>query len=60
MVFFIIYAVLGYWATGQTIYAGKVIIHAFGQLFLQRLIVGTLLGWILIPIAVIKLFFTKR
>ena len=60
MILFIIYAALGYWATGQTIYAGKVIVHAFGQLFLQRIIVGTLLGWILIPIAVIKLLLTKR
>ena len=55
MVFFIIYAVLGYWATGQTIYVGKVVVHDFGLLFLQRLIVGTLFGWILIPVAVIKL-----
>lgn len=60
MVLFILYAALGYWATGVTLYAGKVVVHAFGQLFLQRLIVGTLLGWILIPVAVIKLLLGKR
>lgn len=60
MVLFIIYAALGYWATGVTIYANKVVIHAFGQLFLQRLIVGTLLGWILIPVALIKMIFVKK
>lgn len=59
-VLFIIYAALGYWATGVTIYANKVVIHAFGQLFLQRLIIGTLLGWILIPIAIIKLLFGRK
>lgn len=52
---FLIYAALGYWATGKTVYAGKIVIYTFGQLFLQRLIIGTLLGWILIPWAVIKM-----
>lgn len=51
---FILYLILGYWATGVTIYANKIVIHTFGQLFLQRLIWGMLLGWILIPWAIIK------
>lgn len=50
----LLYVALGYWATGVTIYANKIVIHAFGQLFIQRLILGTLFGWILIPVAIIK------
>lgn len=50
----LIYLVLGYWATGVTIYANKIVIHTFGQLFIQRMIWALLLGWILIPWAIIK------
>lgn len=57
---FLVYAALGYWATGRTIYADKIVIHTFGQLFMQRLIIGTLLGWILIPWAIIKMIFGAR
>ena len=53
-ILFLLYVVLGYWATGVTIYANKIVFHAFGQLFLQRLIFGVLFGWILIPVALLK------
>jgi len=53
----ILYLVLGYWATGKTIYANKIVIHAFGELFIQRLIWGMLFGWILIPVALIRVIF---
>ncbi len=57
----IIYMILGYWATGKTIYANKVIIYSgFGTLFLQRVIMGTLLGWVLIPWAIIKMILGSR
>lgn len=60
MVLVIIYMILGYWATGKTIYANKVIIYSgFGTLFLQRMIWGTVLGWILIPWAIIKIILGK-
>lgn len=55
----ILYIIAGYWATGKTIYANKIIVHTFGALFLQRLILGVLLGWILIPIALIRTVFNK-
>lgn len=51
----LIYMILGYWATGRTIYANKILLGTWNGIFLQRLIMGTLLGWILIPIAVIKM-----
>ena len=42
------YVVLGYWATGETIYANKIIFHKFGELFLRRLLYGIMFGVILI------------
>lgn len=55
----IIYIILGYWATGKTVYANKIIIHTFGQLFMQRVILGTFFGWILIPVAIVKMFLER-
>ena len=52
----IVYMVLGYWATGKTIYADKILIGKGNVIFMQRLIMGTLLGLILIPIALVKTF----
>lgn len=51
----ILYIVLGYWATGKTILANKILIaSSWMDIFAERLISGTLLGWIIIPIAIIK------
>lgn len=58
-ILFLLYVVVGYWATGLTIYANKIVIHAFGELFMQRLIFGVLFGWILIPIALIKVILSR-
>lgn len=56
MVILIIYLALGYWAVGQTIFKNRVFIeYKFGAVFVQRVIYGCLLGWVLIPVAVIKL-----
>jgi hypothetical protein len=55
----IIYLIFGYWATGKTIYANKIIVYQQGQLFLQKLIMGGLLGWILIPWAILKMIFSR-
>lgn len=56
----IIYMAAGYWATGQTIFYNKVIIHQFGALFWYRLIFGTLFGWILIPAAFVMRWVRSR
>jgi len=53
------YVALGYWAVGKTIYANKIRIGTFNDLFLTRLILGILLGWILIPVAIFKSIFFK-
>ena len=55
----IAYVALGYWAAGKTVYANKIRIGTFKDLVLTRLIVGVLLGWILIPVAIIKSIFFK-
>lgn len=56
MLLFLIYMAVGYWATGITIYANKILIGTGTGIFMQRLIMGTLFGWILIPVALIKTF----
>lgn len=55
-IIFIVYLALGYWAAGQTVYANKIRIGTWSNLFLTRFIVGALLGWVLIPVALIKMF----
>ncbi len=58
-ILFFIYMAFGYWATGKTIYANKILIGTGTAVFMRKLIWGTLFGWILIPAAVIKIL-TER
>lgn len=51
---YIIYAALGYWAAGVVLYENKIIITTSSNLFTRKLIYGILLGWLFIPIAIIK------
>ena len=59
MIIFIVYGALGYWAVGKTIYANKIQIGSLKDIFLTRFCMGVLLGWILIPVAIIKSVFFK-
>ena len=54
LILVIVYMILGYWAMGKTIYADKIRIGTWQNLFIQRVMFGTLLGIIIIPIAIIK------
>lgn len=54
------YIILGYWATGKTFYYNKIIFHKSGELFVQRIVMGAILGWALIPIAIILWIFGRR
>lgn len=45
-------------AAGQTIYANKIQIGTMKNIFLNRLVVGILLGVILIPVAILKKLFS--
>lgn len=56
----LVYLVVGYWAVGQTIFANKIRIGSWDKLFLERLIIAVFLGFILIPVALIKCFFMKK
>ena len=51
----LIYMILGYWATGQTIYKNRILIGTAEKIFLDRVITGFILGPILIPWAVLSL-----
>lgn len=59
-VIIIAYAVLGYWAAGQTVYANKIRVGTWNDLFFTRLVVGLFLGFILIPVALIKTFLLNK
>ncbi len=58
MTLLLAYFIAGYWAVGQTIYANKVVFYSSGlYFFMKKLLLGIGLGWILIPVAVIKKLF---
>lgn len=58
-VLFIIYLILGYWATNRTIYANKIVFGTRNAIFMQKFLIGMFLGWLLIPIALIKTIFMR-
>lgn len=49
----IIYLILAYWATGQTIYRNQILFGTAEGIFMKRLMTGAVLGFILIPIAIL-------
>lgn len=55
-----IYMILGYWAAGRTIYKNYIMVGSFTSIFMRKVIAGLFLGWLLIPIALISLFFGKK
>lgn len=50
----ILYTVLGYWAAEKTIWAGKLFFGSWSQIGFQKQITVIFLGWLLIPVAIIK------
>lgn len=56
----IIYWILGYWAVGRTIYKNKVLFGTVSAIFLQKAILGFIMGWILIPIAALGWVFGRK
>ena len=51
----LIYLVLGYWATGRTIYKNKILIGTGQAIFMKKVMMGAILGFVLIPIAIIRI-----
>ena len=61
LILFVVYVAAGYWAAKQTIYANKIMFsNKFGGIFIQIFTMGVILGWILIPVALIKKLFFRR
>ncbi len=61
VILFAIYIVLGYWSTKYTVFYNKIVFERrIGDLFLQRVMWGTILGWILIPVALFRKFILKK
>lgn len=57
----IIYCIAGYWAVNKVLYEGKVVIYSDGmQLFIKKITYALILGWALIPIAIIKCLFKRQ
>ncbi|MDY3854423.1 MAG: hypothetical protein SO170_05590 [Butyribacter sp.] len=56
----IIYFILSYWAVGYTVYANKILIGTGLSIFGRKMAIGLLLGWILIPVALLKLIFVRK
>lgn len=56
----IIYWIAGYWAYGVMVYEGKIVICQEGELFQKKLWGGLMLGWVMIPLAIIKRLFGGR
>lgn len=61
LILIVAYALLGIWAANRTIYANKTFIEFKpGAVFIRKFTVGLLLGWALIPIAIIKTIFMRK
>lgn len=55
----ILYWIIGYWAVGKTIYANRIILGSWNQIVIQRMVWALILGWLLIPIAILKVLIMK-
>lgn len=52
----IAYMIAGYWAVPRTIYKNKIVCTSYFNWVMSRLIWGTVLGFVLIPWAVLNEF----
>lgn len=55
----VLYIALGYWAAGKVVYRNYIMIGSPSSIFTRKLTTGILLGWALIPIALIMGLFGK-
>lgn len=60
IILFAIYLIAGYWAVNKLFYENKIVIYSdWGWLFIRKLSYAMILGWALIPIAIIKKIFMR-
>ncbi|MBQ8923224.1 MAG: hypothetical protein IJ053_00375 [Lachnospiraceae bacterium] len=56
----IMYIIAGYWAANRTVYKNYVIVgDNVMNIFVRKIVVALLLGWILIPIAIVMTILGK-
>lgn len=55
----LVYIVAGWWAANRTIFANYAMFGTWNSIVLMKLFAALFLGWILIPIALIKVFGVK-
>lgn len=55
-----LYVYAGYWAYGVVFYEGKIVFHEPGKLFTTKLANGIFMGWLWIPIALLKRLFIRK
>lgn len=60
VVLIIIYWIAGYWAYGYVFYEGKIVIAGEGEIFWRKVAQGLVLGWLWIPVAIIKKIFRLK
>lgn len=53
MIVVLLYCILGYWAAGKVVYRNYIMFGSMTSIICKKLGVGIMLGWILIPIAII-------
>lgn len=57
---FLVYVAVGYWAAGVVFYENKIVVHTFGALLFRKLCITLFLGFVVIPIAILKRLVFKR
>lgn len=56
----LIYMIAAYWAVGVVLYGNKTLIYtSYFPIFMKKLILSLILGWLFIPIALIKIFLLR-
>ena len=53
------YAAAGYWAANRVLFAKHILIGGLKDVFYTKLFIAIILGWILIPVALIQLLRNK-
>ena len=56
----LVYIVAGWWAANRTIFANYAMFGTWNSIVLMKLFAALFLGWILIPIALIKVFLLNK
>lgn len=59
VILLLIYVAAGYWAANRTLYANKILFGSWNAIVFQKICAALFLGWLLIPIALIRVIFGR-